>query len=278
MTDEQTPQAIPVDEMPAEVPIPVDAIQVRSIDKRELDIRMLPWNTVIDTTSGLEEFRSGAFADASPDDVLLMGMEHEAQLGLGQNGQPMVVRHPVGKAIALDDRPDAMYGTFRVAKTARGDEVLALAAEGLVKGASVEWMPMPHGSSVEDHRGRRKTVHSRARLTGVSTTYRPAYQTAGVIAVRSDHKEDAPVADDKAAPAATPEEPPAEPVQVTNVVDLCGVPQPVQRGHDRRHGPDHRPPGQRRGAGAQSFQLPTEGPAAAGGDASASGPRRCSRS
>jgi phage head maturation protease len=202
------------------VEIPVEAIQVRSLDKRELDIRMLPWNTVIDTASGLEEFRSGAFADASPDDVFLMGLEHEAHLGLGQNGQPVVVRHPVGKAIALDDRPDAQYGTFRVAKTARGDEVLALAAEGLVKGASVEWAPVPNGSVVEDHRGRRKTVHSRARLTGVSTTYRPAYAEAGVVAVRSDHKEDAPVADDKAALAATPEEPPAEPVQVTNVVDL----------------------------------------------------------
>jgi len=142
-----------------------------------------------------------------------MGLEHEAHLGLGQNGQPVVTRHPVGKAIALDDRPDAQYGTFRVAKTARGDEVLALAAEGIVKGASVEWGEVPGGTKTETHNGRRKSVITRARMGGVSTTYRPAYKEAGVVAVRSDHKEDAVMAEDQAAVAApAPEQPDITPV------------------------------------------------------------------
>lgn len=200
-----------------ELPLSTDDIQLRSLDKRELDIRMLPWNTVIDTAVGLEEFKRGAFADTEPAGVFLMGLEHEAHLGMGQSGQPVVTRHPVGKAIALEDRADAMYGTFRVAKTARGDEVLALAAEGIVTGASVEWAPVTGGSESRTHNGRRKTVHNRARLTGVSTTYRPAYETAGVVAVRS--KEDAPVADEKAAAEATPkqEEPAADTAMVSSM-------------------------------------------------------------
>lgn len=189
--------------------LPVADIQVRDIAKRELDIRMLPWNTVIDTMNGLEEFRRGAFADTKPSDVLLMGLQHEAHIGLGQDGQPVLTRHPVGKAIALDDRADAQYGTFRVAKTARGDEVLALASEGIVTGASVEWAALPGGTTTENHNGRRKSVHSRARLTGLSTTYRPAYKDAGVVAVRSHQEGIAAMADDQAAVAATDEKPAA---------------------------------------------------------------------
>jgi len=205
-----------------ELPLDTADIQVRSLDKRELDIRMLPWNTVIETASGLEEFKRGAFLDTDPKTVFLMGLEHEAHLGMGQSGQPVVTRHPVGKAITLEERDDAMYGTFRVAKTVRGDEVLSLAAEGIVTGASVEWAPLDGGSETRTHNGRRKTVHNRARLTGVSTTYRPAYATAGVVAVRSDHKEDAPVADDKAAAEATPtttKEDQTDAVQVRSVMD-----------------------------------------------------------
>jgi phage head maturation protease len=209
----ETPEAV--------VPLSTEDIQLRSLDKRELDIRLMPWDTTIETATGLEEFKRGAFADANPDEIFLMGLEHEAHIGLGQGGQPVITRHPVGKATALDDRPDAQYGTFRVAKTARGDEVLALAAERIVTGASVEWAPVTGGSESRTHNGRRKTVHNRARLTGVSTTYRPAYATAGVVSVRSDHKEDAPVADDKAAAEATPnkEEPAEDRVQMRSMFD-----------------------------------------------------------
>ena len=185
--------------------IPAGDIQVRDLAKRELDIRIIPWNVSIDTLSGLEEFRRGAFADAKPEDVLLMGMEHETHMGMGQNGQPVLTRHPVGKAISLDDRPDAQYGTFRVAKTARGDEVLALASEGIVRGASAEFSTVPGGTVVEMANGRRKSVHVRAGLRGVSTTYRPAYEQAGVVAVRSAEGEAVMAEDQAAAVAATPE-------------------------------------------------------------------------
>jgi phage head maturation protease len=242
------------------VPIDGSAIQVRSMERRELDIRIVPWNVVIDTAQGLEEFRRGAFVDTKPEDVLLMGLEHEAHLGLGQNGQPVVTRHPVGKAIVLDDRADAQYGTFRVAKTARGDEVLALASEEIVTGASVEWGPLPGGISTETHNGRRKSVVTHARMGGVSTTYRPAYKDAGVVAVRSD-QEDAPVAEDKAPAAGAPvEEPAPQPELQLRSVDAfmetidSGFEKVVERFSDRIGSLEER--------ARSAFVIPSEGPIA----------------
>jgi phage head maturation protease len=206
------------------VEIEPDAIQVRDLDKRELDIRIMPWNQTVDTLTGLEEFARGAFADTQPSDVLLMGLEHEAHFGLGQNGQPVLTRHPIGKAVALDDRKDAQYGTFRVAKTSRGDEALALASEGIVRGASAEFAVIPGGTQVSTVNGRRKSTHTRARLTGVSTTYRPAYAQAGVVAVRAEAQGEAVMAEEPAAVAATngqePEEAPAI-ASVTSQMDAA---------------------------------------------------------
>lgn len=185
--------------------IEVDSvIEVRNLAKRELDVRLVPWGRVIETTNGLEMFERGAFADAVPSQVLLMGLEHEAHMGLGQSGEPIMTRHPVGKATELDDREDAQYATFKVAKTNRGDEVLALAEEGIASGVSVEFGLVPGGTETRTQRGRRLSVHKRARLTGASTTYRPAYEEAVVLEVRSERSTPVP----EATPVTEPQAPP----------------------------------------------------------------------
>ena len=187
------------------------AITVRSMSKRELDVRLVPWGRVVETQNGLEMFERGAFADAKPSDVLLMGLEHEVHMGLGQAGQPVMTRHPVGKAIALDDRIDAQYATYRVARTARGDEVLALADEGIVTGVSLEFAEVPGGTEVRNQGGRRLSVHKRARLSGASTTYRPTYPEAAVVAVRTD--KEIPVSDATV----------TEPVQAPPAIDTAAL-------------------------------------------------------
>jgi phage head maturation protease len=181
-------------------------VTVRNLSKRELDVRLVPWGRVVETQNGLEMFERGAFADAVPADVYLQGQEHEVHMGLGQNGQPVLTRHPVGRATALDDREDAQYATFRVARTARGDEVLALADDGLVAGISVEFSEVPGGTEYRKQGGRRLAVHKRARLSGASTTYRPTYPEASVVAVRSE-QEGSPVADAAPVTEATPAPP-----------------------------------------------------------------------
>ena len=164
----------------------VDAeIEVRSAAKRELDVRVVPWGVSIDTLQGREMFARGAFEGTDPDGVMLMGVEHEAHFGLGQDGRPVLTRHVTGKAIALDDREDGQHATFRVARTQAGDEILALAADKIIKGVSVEFTEIPNGTEVSSVNGRRTRVHNRARLAGVSPTYRPAYADAAILAVRS---------------------------------------------------------------------------------------------
>jgi len=178
------------------------AIEVRDITKRELDVRLVPWNVPIDTMQGREEFNPGAFSGTDPASVFLMGMDHEAHLGLGQDGRAVLTRRPVGKALRIDDRADAGYATFRVAKTQSGDEILTLAAEGIVTGVSIEFSEVPGGTTVETKSGRRTRVHNRVSLRGASTTYRPAYAGSAVIAVRSEEG-DPPVSDQEI-PAAVP--------------------------------------------------------------------------
>jgi HK97 family phage major capsid protein len=177
-------------------------IQVRDESRREIDYRLLPWDTVAETVQGPEEFRRGSMADTRPDDVLLMGLEHEAHIGIGQDGKPVLTRRPIGRAIAFEEKDDGPHATFRVARTQAGDDVLALAADKIVKGVSVEFRELPGGTSVERRGGRRFRVHNRVHLSAVSPTYRPAYRDGStVLAVRTEKEGDAPMAETTQAPA-----------------------------------------------------------------------------
>src|SRR4029077_8863729 len=117
------------------IELPDEIVQVRAdYAKREMDVRLLPWEHIIETRQGPEMFMRGAFAGTDPNGVYLYGVNHEARIGLGQDGQPMVTRVPIGKAISVSEPEDGPHVTFRVARTTAGDEALALAADGIVTG------------------------------------------------------------------------------------------------------------------------------------------------
>jgi phage head maturation protease len=195
-------------EATTEIEIEAAPVIVRSMTKREVDVRVVPWDVPISTVQGLEMFARGAFAGTDPGKVLLQGMEHEAHLGLGQDGSPRLTRRPIGKARSLDDRKDGQYATFRVAPTPSGDEFLTLASEGIVDGVSMEIANNPT-IEMRMHNGRRLNYIRQAQLTAVSPTYQPAYAEARVLAVRS-HQEDTAVAEqDEAAVVAQEATPPA---------------------------------------------------------------------
>lgn len=199
-------------------------VTVRSASKREIDVRLVPWDTVIETVSGPEMFARGAFAGIDPTRVLLMGLEHEVHLGLGQDGKVIPRRHPTGKALSLDERDDGAYATFRVSNTSIGDEILALASDGVVDGVSVE-MGVNARVRTEKHNGRRTSVVTWSDLRAAAPTYQPAYAEARVLAVRSQ-KEDAPVATEDKAPeagATATEEPEAPERRVTDVQSRSAV-------------------------------------------------------
>jgi HK97 family phage major capsid protein len=181
---------------PTVVDAPEPDIQVRDAAKREMDIRIMPWGAIATMRDGTEEFARGAFDVPDPSKVMLMGLEHEVHFGVGTYGEPKITRHPVGRGISYEDRPDGAHMTFKVANTQRGDEVLALASEGIVNRASAEVIEIPGGIQIGRRNGRRHRVWTKAQLHAVSTTYQPAYgEQAAVLAVRSREEGDAPMGD-----------------------------------------------------------------------------------
>ena len=161
-------------------------IEVRDVSKREIGVRIVPWDTVIDTAQGAEEFKRGAFEGTDPAKVVLR-MDHQ--------------NPPAGIGLSLEEREDAAYMVFRVSKTQRGDEILTLAADGVAKGASVGFMERAGGTTIETRSGRRVRVHRKTDLREVSTTWMPAYPQAEVQYVRAE-AEEAPVAENEMVPAA----------------------------------------------------------------------------
>lgn len=169
--------------------VPAD-VEVRDAAAREIDMRLVPWDTVIETVHGPEMFARGAFDGADVRKVMLMGANHEARFGIGQDGGPRMVRVPIGKAKRISQPADAAYATFGVARTAGGDETLALAADGIVGGVSIEFREVKNGTEVRTVNGRKVRVHKLVDLTGASITHQPAYgEQAAVLAVRSQEDE-----------------------------------------------------------------------------------------
>lgn len=182
--EEPAEEEAPVQEVA--IPVGETDVSVRSATKREIEVRLLPWDTIIDTTSGPEMFARGATVGTPDDGVLLMGLEHEAGIGIGQNGRPTVTRRVAGRSTRVWESDDGPRAVFRVGRTQAGDEILALAEDRIIRGVSIEFSEVPGGTATVTRGGRRVRVHSRVALSGASMTYRPAYgEQAAVLAVRS---------------------------------------------------------------------------------------------
>jgi HK97 family phage prohead protease len=164
--------------MPEQRELVTDGLLVRDAEKREIEARIVPWNTVIATMAGNEMFARGAFSDTKAGDVVLR-MSHQDP--------------PAGRGIAIEDREDGAYMTFRVSKTAKGDEILTLASDGVTRGVSVGFEMIPGGTEYRNLDGARTAVYTRAQLREVSTTWMPAYPQAQVLAIRE--KEESTVAE-----------------------------------------------------------------------------------
>lgn len=164
-------------------------IVVRSEEGRLIDLRIVPWGVVGRTAQGPERIRRGAFRGTRAEEVSL-----EA---IGPHGLDPGVRL-VGRAIALEDREDGQYGTFRVSRTAAGDELLELARDGVYRGASAVFEP---GRSELARDGITERISGRLRRVGI--VERGAYEGAAVLAVRG--------AEDRSMPETEPRTPEPDP-------------------------------------------------------------------
>lgn len=140
-------------------------------DGRTLVGVVVPYNTDTRIGSYLERFAPGAFADTTADTVPLLAAHAHADL-------------PIGRTISLDEEPRGLVGTFHVADTPKGEEVLALARAGVPLGLSVGFRPTRDQWNAD----RSRVTRVRAQLAEVSVVGVPAYTDARIEAVRAQHE------------------------------------------------------------------------------------------
>lgn len=150
-------------------------LTLRSAPLREIEARLFRWGDIGETDNGAETIERGGVEGTDPSQVFLR-VDHDDPA--------------VGRARAIEEREDGPYGIFRVARTAGGDNALALTTPSedgepaLYQHVSVGFVQAPPDA----HRtinGRRVAVRKRIDLREVSITWRPAYAGASIIDVRS---------------------------------------------------------------------------------------------
>ena len=145
-------------------------------DGRTLEGPLLPWNVearVLDRGRiVVETFERGALAGVDPAKVPFMRTH--------PRGDPGML--PIGVTVELEEREDAAWGAWRVSDTREGNEVLALARDGVPLGLSVGFVEVPGGSRWLT---RDRVVRTRAALDHVAVVRVPAYAGAGVVGVRA---------------------------------------------------------------------------------------------
>jgi phage head maturation protease len=144
-------------------------------DGRTLEGPLLPWGVearVLDRGRLVTEvFERGALADVDPARVPLTAT-HPRDAGT----------LPIGVTLSIDERAEAAWGSWRVSRTALGDEVLELARDGVPLGLSVGFMEVAGGSRWSADR--RRVTRTRAALDHIAIVRRAAYVGAEVAAVR----------------------------------------------------------------------------------------------
>jgi phage head maturation protease len=145
-------------------------------DGRVLEGALLPWNVearVLDRGRlVVETFARGALADVDATRVVLTATHP-------RDAQTL----PIGVTLAIDERAEAAWGSWRVSKTMLGDEVLELARDGVPLGLSIGFAEVPGGSRWSPDR--RRVTRTRAALDHIAIVRKPAYVGAAVAAVRS---------------------------------------------------------------------------------------------
>lgn len=164
-------------------------LQVRDASKRELLVRLVPWGVVANSKAGPEVWEPGAFDGVDPTSLVLQ-LEH--------------MNPPAGRSKELENRSDGQYALFGVAKTQRGDDILALAEGRITRGVSVSFFDVPGGTVIETRNGRRTRVIRKADVRAASTTWQPTWEQSAVLEVRSTEQEITPMPEPEVTPVAQP--------------------------------------------------------------------------
>lgn len=142
-------------------------------DGRTVYGRVVPYNVEATVNDGRgpyrEMFAPGAFSRS------IEQRSHKVRLMVNHETRQL----PIGRAEALTEQDDGLYGSFRVSETRAGEEALTLVRDGVVDSFSVGF----HGIQHRNVSG--VTVRTEAALREVSLVGFPAYEGALVGGVRA---------------------------------------------------------------------------------------------
>lgn len=144
-------------------------LEVREAEGRTLLGVVVPYGVETRVGGYVEQFAPGAFTGADADEVPLLAAHEHADL-------------PIGRTLALTEDEHGLHGEFRISETRTGDEVLALARDGVPLGLSIGFRPDVDRWSAD----RSHVTRVRATLGEISIVGMPAYPDAKVTAVRAD--------------------------------------------------------------------------------------------
>lgn len=138
--------------------------------QRRVSGLVMPWGVVAMDSRGIARWRfeRGSIAWSDIGRVKLL-RDHD-------------IHKPVGVATELEDRSAGLWGSYRVARTPAGDEVLTLAEDGILDGFSAGPVIEADGWEMDPHeRGVRRV--GRSLLKETTITAMPAYDDARVMHV-----------------------------------------------------------------------------------------------
>ena len=111
------------------------------------------------------------------------------------NRIPLLEQHdtaafPVGMSVRWEKSSEGLIGEFKLANTPRGEEARTLAADGMVTGLSVGFIPVRNKSTTVNGRQNIQRLEAKLDHVGLITTGQQAYTDAKVLAVRAYDPDD----------------------------------------------------------------------------------------
>lgn len=146
--------------------------EIDGVEERMIRLRAVPYDVEVEVDRDLfESFEPTAFANAARDP----GRVKLWNLHSNDGGRI------VGQGVEVEDRPDGVLVRARVSATAAGDELLTLAADGVLDEASIEFKPIPKAMIIRRAGDQLHVRHRRAHLLGVALVPQGAYGRDAVL-------------------------------------------------------------------------------------------------
>lgn len=147
---------------------------------RTIDVRIVPYGVSAEVSDGGPRYREmwmpGAFSDqvrgaeAGRARQVYVNFEHGNRLA-----------DVIGHGLTLREDSDGFYGSFELHDTADGEKARYMVEQGVLDGVSLEAYPK---KSVRSKDGIMQRV--KGHLVNIALCRRPAYETAGVLALREE--------------------------------------------------------------------------------------------